>query len=236
MKTLGDVSVFFCPRIGEMKSWPCASLPWPSGSVSINIVGLNFYSWLYRKSLIFIFAILHFFPRHQRCITHGTWLLSTVVVWCHCTPNGLSQDSVWSGACEGIWGFEYFRPTRTLSLVARAPIVELVSHRECHCHSLVWLCRLWYLISHTSLRVQRCSLISEEKYHNLYSAIFLFGGFIHSECRGLARGSPLESPPPPLLVLESSGLSLPLLTADVSCLAVANRNVAVTKTFCGNSP
>lgn len=132
-----------------MKSWPCASLPWPSGSASISIVGPNFWSWLCRKSLIFIFANLHFSPRDQRCITHGTtaprhcgWLLH------HCTPNGLSQNSVWSCPCDGIWGFDYFRPKRTWSLVA-----ELLSHRECHCLSFGSVgCDTWSPTHHSGCK------------------------------------------------------------------------------------
>lgn len=131
--------------------------------------------------------------------------------------------------------FEYFTPKRTWSLVSSAPAAEPFSHRECHCLSIVWVCRLWYLLSHSSLRMQGWSLVSEEKHCNLCSAIFPFGGFFHPECQVLAHGSALESPPPLQLVLESSGLCLPLLTAAASYLGVVNRNVAVTKTFCGNS-
>jgi len=55
----------------------------------------------------------------------------------------------------------------------------------------------------------------EEKYQTWSSPIFPFGGFSHAACQVMGHGSPLESPLPPLLVLGSSGLCLPLLTADV---------------------
>lgn len=116
-----------------------------------------------------------------------------------------------------------------------APAVGLFSHRECHCHGLVWVCSCdtWSPTYHSGCK----DGVSSLKRNTITCALqYSLGGFIHPECQVLTRGSPLESPPPPLLVLESSGLCLPLLTADASYLDLANRNMAVTETFCGNSP
>lgn len=170
-----------------------------------------------QKVLDFYFCKPAFFPTWPE--VYHMWNNSSWALWWTFThlyskwalPEQCLELSLWQDL-----RLEYLRPKRTLSLLSSAPVVQLFSHRECHCHGLVWVRRLWYLISHTSLRVQRWSLVSEEKCHDLCSAMFPFGGFIHPQCEVPPRGNPLESPPPPQLVLESSRAVF--ATPDCRCL------------------